>query len=165
MINYFRRLVEYKAQIAHELGRCKQLKIKRIKTQKDGSDSEGGDSDFEDVVKEDLEMDFPALDFSESNQVPNETMRKIEEAESKVKCEDELEAGPSGWEPKPGSSKEVNQVEPKIPKLSYGLDLKYWGRKVEPAMIPRNEFDGHPFWRASDPGLVLLNSFNQICYS
>jgi hypothetical protein len=129
----FRRLLEYKSQIAHELERCRQLKIKR--TRAGESDTDDGDSDFEDVVKEDLELDFPALDFSEPDQ-------------TKVNTKIEDEAGPSGLQP--GTSKEDRG--PKIPKLSYGLDLKYWGQKVEPAMLPRNEFDGHPFWRASDPG-------------
>lgn len=76
-------------------------------------------------------------------------MRQIAEMEQKEKrrsnLDDSQKAGPSGWKPNEDTSS-------KIPKLAYGLDLKYWGQEVEPAQIPRNEFDGHPFWRATDPG-------------
>ncbi|EJW81851.1 hypothetical protein WUBG_07242 [Wuchereria bancrofti] len=39
----------------------------------------------------------------------------------------------------------------KVPVLSYGLDLKYWGENdIKPAEIPRNNADCHRFWRPSD---------------
>lgn len=37
-----------------------------------------------------------------------------------------------------------------IPKLSFGLDLKYWGQKIEPAERLKNNFNDNDFWSASN---------------
>lgn len=46
-----------------------------------------------------------------------------------------------------------------IPKLSFGLDLKYWGQKIEPAERVKNNFDGHQFWCATDSEYIFLIYF------
>jgi hypothetical protein len=146
----FRTLVDYKARIVHELDRCKQLKIKRAKRRGSGSSDESGDSDFEDVVKEGLELDFDPDVVFESNEVPASILRQIDQMERKERekpSNSEPQPGPSNWKP----TEQVEESPVKVPTLAFGLDLKYWGQDVEPALIPRNEFDGHPFWRASEP--------------
>lgn len=57
--------------------------------------------------------------------------------------------------PQPGTSglnQKINKTENSLksiaPKLDYGLDLKYWGEKIEPAELPSNEIEG--YWSARD---------------
>ena len=48
-------------------------------------------------------------------------------------------------EEKPSTSK-----QPQIPVLPFGLDLKYWGEERGVVQMPKNNFDGHRFWRPPD---------------
>lgn len=58
------------------------------------------------------------------------------------------EPGPSGLNYGGITKVYDNPLKAIAPKLDYGLDLKYWGEKVEPAEIPRNEIEG--YWSARD---------------
>lgn len=60
------------------------------------------------------------------------------------------------WEILVFSDYEKNEA--KVPVLSYGLDLKYWGKNdVKPAEVPRNNADCHRFWRPSDERLLNID--------
>lgn len=104
------------------------------------------ESDFEDVVMEELELGIAPLDIFNSDSSPEETQVEAEKIDEEPKPGPSSELKPESIDDdKPSTSKK------EIAKVAFGLDLKYWGQDIEPAMIPRNEFDGHPFWRASDP--------------
>ncbi|KAI6215782.1 hypothetical protein M3Y94_00425100 [Aphelenchoides besseyi] len=152
-----RQLLDYKSQITHELKRGEQLKIKKLKMKSANHDStsDSESDEFEEVVKEGLELEM--LPEPENDEVSEDLLRQIDSMEKRTKRKsdegtsssfDEQAPGPSGW----SSDQTTKTTEPqsKIPKVQFGLDLKYWGQKIEPADIVRNEFDGHPFWRAPD---------------
>ncbi|KAI6202270.1 hypothetical protein M3Y96_00930400 [Aphelenchoides besseyi] len=152
-----RQILDYKSQITHELKRGEQLKIKKLKMKsvnhESSSDSES--DEFEEVVKEGLELQM--IPEPENDKVSEDILRQIDSMEKRTKRKsdertsssfDEEAPGPSGWSLE--QTTKTTAPQSKIPKVQFGLDLKYWGQKIEPADIVRNEFDGHPFWRAPD---------------
>lgn len=143
-------LSEYKSEIEYQLKRSDQLNIKRKRRAKlfDDSENLSDDSDFEDVIMEHLELglEAPAL-FNTGKLSLQETKDDLNGA-SKISDLDEQN--------RPSTSKAEVEKPKKIPQIAFGLDLKYWGEKIQPAMVPRNEFDGHPFWRATDPGFFNM---------
>ncbi|KAI6219004.1 hypothetical protein M3Y99_01677900 [Aphelenchoides fujianensis] len=130
-----RRLLELKAEVGHELKRADQLRIKKTKRRSSGAAGDGSDSESED--------EFEDIDSLEKR-------GKRKSAESTPSPVDPDVPGPSGLNASGSRKKEDEPQKPKIPKLQFGLDLKYWGQEIELATVVRNEFDGHAFWRAPD---------------
>ncbi|KAI6229109.1 hypothetical protein M3Y99_01151300 [Aphelenchoides fujianensis] len=154
-----RRLLELKAEVGHELKRADQLRIKKTKRRSSGAAGEESDSEsedeFEDVVKDGLELEMP----EEEDELSADILQQIDSLEKRGKRKSNESAlpsldpdapGPSGLNASGSRTKEDEPQKPKIPKLQFGLDLKYWGQEIEPATVVRNEFDGHAFWRAPD---------------
>ncbi|KAL3984800.1 hypothetical protein ACH3XW_36015 [Acanthocheilonema viteae] len=139
-----KEIVDLKEKIIVELEKCEELHLQN-RQKSEGEDSET--DDFEDVPeKEDLE-----LDYKPPEELPEYILKKT--------VENDILAGPSkinGMQKLLNSSpdhRENNIHENKIPVLSYGLDLKYWGENdIKPAEVPRNNADCHRFWRPSDEG-------------
>lgn len=105
-----------------------------------------------------FELDFKPNNQENDVQLPKHILQRIQQ-------DDETNRpGPSGLNVKskkqsPSCLLEFEKNKDKklgIPKLSFGLDLKYWGQKIEPAECVKNNFDGHQFWRAPDSEFVFL---------
>uniref|UniRef100_A0AAF5PUP2 UV-stimulated scaffold protein A n=1 Tax=Wuchereria bancrofti TaxID=6293 RepID=A0AAF5PUP2_WUCBA len=139
-----KEIVHLKNKITVELRKCDELHLQsRQKSDEDDSETD----DLEDVPeKEGLELECKPL-----QELPEYILRKTME-----NIEDNS-AGPSkisgvqkllNFSP---DHKKSGEYGNKVPVLSYGLDLKYWGENdIKPAEIPRNNADCHRFWRPSD---------------
>uniref|UniRef100_A0A1I7SE15 UV-stimulated scaffold protein A n=1 Tax=Bursaphelenchus xylophilus TaxID=6326 RepID=A0A1I7SE15_BURXY len=142
-----KNIVDLKGQIQRELNRCDRLKII-----KPGSGSEDDESDgFVDVEDDEaalLGFEGPVMELKEEvgEFAGNEEQKPSTSSELHVEKE------------KSESEREI----PKIPKLRYGLDLKYWGQKIEPAAVERNLYDGHRFWKGYDPGSDTAKESEQV---
>uniref|UniRef100_A0A0R3RXP8 UV-stimulated scaffold protein A n=1 Tax=Elaeophora elaphi TaxID=1147741 RepID=A0A0R3RXP8_9BILA len=141
-----KEMIDLKDRITIELEKCEELHLQN-RQKSEGEDSET--DDLEDVPeKEGLELDYkPPEEF------PEYILRK-----TMGNGGDDL-AGPSKINEvkkllNSSPDHEKNKIhENKVPVLSYGLDLKYWGENdVKPAEVPRNNADCHRFWRPSDEG-------------
>uniref|UniRef100_A0A915E230 Uncharacterized protein n=1 Tax=Ditylenchus dipsaci TaxID=166011 RepID=A0A915E230_9BILA len=151
-----KRLIDMKRDLIEEISRCKELdvgaelvknkkvlslKINLPKEEGNSGESSDDDSDFEDVPeKEGLELDFQN-DVDDDN-LPKHILDRINN------MEDSDKPGPSGMQDVQFSSGVKTADTDECPKLSFGLDLKYWGQDIEPAEIVRQHPDGHTFWSA-----------------
>ncbi|CAD5218254.1 unnamed protein product [Bursaphelenchus okinawaensis] len=177
-----KEIVELKGSLQRELNRCDQLKI--VKADSDEDDESDGFVDVEDDEAALLGFDAdelpPTSNLAEvDDQKPSTSMlpSSSSEGHNNVKNgqnDDDLEQKPStslelddekplNLKSTPKTAKTLKSL-PKddIPRVRFGLDLKYWGQKVEPASVDRNIFDGHRFWKGYDPGSDTAKEAEEI---
>ncbi|KAK6107718.1 hypothetical protein QQG55_29325 [Brugia pahangi] len=136
-----KEIVHLKDRITIELRKCEELHL-QSKQKSDEEDSET--DDLEDVPeKEGLE-----LECKPPQELPEYILRKTMENSSAGPSKISGVQKPLNLSPDHKKSEEYGN---KVPVLSYGLDLKYWGENdIKPAEVPRNNADCHRFWRPSD---------------
>ncbi|VDM65741.1 unnamed protein product [Strongylus vulgaris] len=143
-----RDLTNLKRRIEQQCEKIDELKLKpKKKRRKNDGSSESEESDLEDVPEKQLEDFFPP------DEVPKYILDRVNEMEKEerpccskslepTKKEEDASAAPFASNDSPS--------KPKIPVVSFDLDLKYWGEKhIEPVVL-RNTADCHRFWRPPD---------------
>ena len=151
-----RELISLKAHLSDQIAKAEELGLpgpsSSSRTPPSAEDDEDED-ELEDVPeKSGLELgqpqeDVPSYVFRHSERVTRAQSARLKQQEAKSSSSKAEDSG----SPKPDS----------VPRVSFGLDLKYWGREreMELPQFVRNGADSHPFWRASeqdlrDPGAV-----------
>lgn len=141
-----RELTSVKVRVEQLCRKIDELKLKPKRRKRKGAESsDSEESDLEEVPEKQLE------DFVPPDEVPQHIMERVQQMER----EDSSDQPCCSKSLKPISSDSSSHTaedkpEPKIPVVSFGLDLKYWGERIPEAPVPRNNADCHRFWRPPD---------------
>ncbi|ETN77854.1 hypothetical protein NECAME_03026 [Necator americanus] len=144
-----RNLTNLKQKIEKQCEKISELKLKPKRKSRKGADSsESEESDLEDVPEKQLE------EFTPPDEVPRYIMERVQQLEKEKGpcCSKSLEPIKSTESSTDTSlpTTEDSKSKSRIPVVSFGLDLKYWGENHVEAPIPRNSADCHRFWRPPD---------------
>ncbi|CAG9532086.1 unnamed protein product [Cercopithifilaria johnstoni] len=140
-----KEIVDLKERIMVELEKCEELHLQNLQKSEEDSETD----DLEDVP----EKDGLELDYKPPEELPEYILRKtMENVENDLVGPSKINGAQKLLNLSPDHKKNTIH-ENKVPVLSYGLDLKYWGENdIKPAEVPRNNADCHRFWRPSDEG-------------
>ncbi|CAD6197955.1 unnamed protein product [Caenorhabditis auriculariae] len=156
--DFLKDLVDHKSRLEAMKQKAEELEIKGTvrKIRGDKADGEESDSDWEDVDDKKLE------DFAMPNDTPDYIMDRLvkDDSEYLEPCGSHeflnLQTDTFEKEEEEKQEEEIKSEKPKIPVLSYGLDLKYWGDDRKGVRIPKNDAGCHRFWRPPDDDGTML---------
>ncbi|KHJ94596.1 hypothetical protein OESDEN_05469 [Oesophagostomum dentatum] len=160
-----RDMTNLKRKVEQQCEKIDELKLKPKKRKRSGNDSDSEESDLEDVPEKQLE------DFVPPEELPRHILDRVRELEKEEEpcCSKSLE--PNKSMPSPDDSKnnsaksEDPEPKPRIPIVSFDLDLKYWGEKHKEPVVVRNNADSHRFWRPPDDDDKPLVSEKEAAFS
>ncbi|KJH43879.1 hypothetical protein DICVIV_10111 [Dictyocaulus viviparus] len=138
-----RDLTSIKVKIDQQCQKINELKLKpKRRSCKGTQSSDSEESDLELVPEKEVE------DFGSFDDVPQHIIDRVKQLENEVVDQPCCSKSLTNDGSVPAA--DANQSKLRIPVVSFGLDLKYWGERRTHVQVPRNDDDCHRLWRASE---------------